>query len=92
MEIDATKLSQMEKQSLSALAEKSGDDGVRAAVDAYLERGDEPAEPNGAAKSDQAREQAFREAAGGWADMDVDTWLKAIYDQRLRSSRPAPEL
>jgi hypothetical protein len=35
---------------------------------------------------------AFISSAGGWADVDVDAFLKANRESRDRSSRPAVEL
>ena len=87
-------LSEEHKQRLAEVAEKNGQpwqDLIDAAL-AHLEHAATSSEPDGTSKSEQEREQAFLEAAGGWADMDVDTWLEEIYDQRLRSSRPAPKL
>jgi len=55
MTINPVELSQTEKQHLSELAEKTRDDSVRAAVDAYLERVDETAEPTGISPTRQAR-------------------------------------
>lgn len=87
-------LSEEQKQRLAKLAEKNGQPWENV-VDAMLNQFEhaKPASPsNGATKSDQEREQAFLEAAGGWADMDVDTWLEDIYEQRHQSSSPPPEL
>jgi hypothetical protein len=36
-------------------------------------------------------DEAFLSAAGGWADVDIDTFLKDIYSSR-ESSRPPVEL
>lgn len=35
----------------------------------------------------KADDEAFLSAAGGWADVDIDTFLKDIHESR-RSSRP----
>jgi hypothetical protein len=40
----------------------------------------------------QADYEAFRRAAGGWADVDTDALIKNIYEDRRRSSRPPVEL
>jgi antitoxin (DNA-binding transcriptional repressor) of toxin-antitoxin stability system len=40
----------------------------------------------------EADYKAFRSAAGGWADVDTDTLIKNIYEDRRRSSRPPVEL
>lgn len=90
MTMNPADLSPKERRALSDLAAKSQDEALRTAVTAYLERSAEKSEPDGAAGSEQ--EHAFLEAAGGWDDMDVDTWLEEIYAQRLQSSRRAPEL
>jgi hypothetical protein len=39
----------------------------------------------------QEDDEAFLSAAGGWSDVDIDTFLKDIYESRL-SSRPPAEL
>lgn len=39
----------------------------------------------------KADEEAFLSSAGGWADVDIDTFLRDIYASR-RSSRPPVEL
>lgn len=36
-------------------------------------------------------DEAFLSAAGGWADVDIDTFLKDVYESR-KSSRPPVEL
>jgi hypothetical protein len=36
-------------------------------------------------------DEAFLSAAGGWADVDIDAFLKDIYESR-KSSRPPVEL
>jgi hypothetical protein len=36
--------------------------------------------------------KAFLSSAGSWADVDIDTFLKDIYESRERSSRPPVEL
>jgi predicted DNA-binding antitoxin AbrB/MazE fold protein len=36
--------------------------------------------------------EAFRSAAGGWADIDADKLIKDIYESRLVSTRPVPKL
>lgn len=36
--------------------------------------------------------EAFRSAAGGWADVDTDRLINDIYEDRRRSSRPPVEL
>jgi hypothetical protein len=40
----------------------------------------------------QADYEAFRRSAGGWADLDTDTLIKNIYEDRKRSSRPPVDL
>jgi hypothetical protein len=86
-------LSEEHKQRLAQVAEKNGqqwEDLVEAMLN-RLEQTTPAPQSNGTAKSEQEREQAFLEAAGGWADMDVDTWLEDIYEQRNQSSSPPPE-
>jgi hypothetical protein len=39
----------------------------------------------------KADDEAFLSAAGGWADVNIDAFLKDIYESR-RSSRPPVEL
>ena len=90
MTMNPADLSPRERRALSDLAAKSQDKALRTAVTAYLERSAKKSASDGAAGSEQ--EQAFLEAAGGWDDMDVDTWLEEIYARRLQSSRRAPEL
>jgi hypothetical protein len=36
--------------------------------------------------------EAFRAAAGGWADIDTDKLIEDIYEARRRSNRPPIEL
>jgi hypothetical protein len=36
--------------------------------------------------------EAFRSAAGGWKDVDTDSLIKQIYNDRRRSVRPNLEL
>ena len=48
MAIDPSELSQTEKQHLTELAEKTGNETVREGVNTYLERSAKKAEPNGA--------------------------------------------
>ena len=55
MAIDPTQLSRTDKQRLADLAEKTGDEAVREAVKAFLERSAEQAVPNGAPAPEQAR-------------------------------------
>ncbi len=55
MAIDPTQLSRTDKQLLADLAEKTGDKAVREAVEAFLERSAEQAEPNGAPSPEQVR-------------------------------------
>lgn len=45
--------------------------------------------PKGKTKADY---EAFRAAAGGWKDVDTDTLIKNIYEDRRRSNRPPVEL
>jgi predicted HD phosphohydrolase len=87
-------LSEEHKQRLAKVAEQNGQpwEDVVDAMLHQLEHAKLASQSNGATKSDQEREQAFLEAAGGWADMDVDTWLEDIYEQRQQSSSPPPEL
>jgi hypothetical protein len=40
----------------------------------------------------QADYEAFRSAAGGWADVDTDKLIEDIYAMRRRSNRPPVEL
>ena len=55
MAVDPTQLSQTDKQHLADLAEKTGDETVREAVNAFLERSAEQSEPNGAPPTEQTR-------------------------------------
>ncbi len=55
MAINPTQLSRTDKQHLADLAEKTGDEAVREAVKAFLERSVEQAVPNGAPSPEQAR-------------------------------------
>lgn len=55
MAIDPTQLSRTDKQHLADLAEKTGDKAVREAVEAFLERSAEQAEPNGTPSPEQVR-------------------------------------
>ena len=73
MAVDPTQLSQTDKQHLAALAEKTGDEAVREAVKAFLERSAEQAEPNRAPSTEQTRpilgslrRHHERRAAGGY--------------------------
>ncbi len=92
MAMNPTDLSPRERRALSDLAAKSQDETLRTAVTAYLERSAKKSASDGAVRSEQERERAFLESAGGWDDMDVDAWLEEIYTQRLQSVRRAPEL
>lgn len=87
-------LSEEHKQRLAKLAERNGQpwEAVLETLLNQLEQAAPASPSNGAPKSAQEREQAFLDAAGGWADMDVDTWLEDIYEHRQQSSSPAPEL
>jgi hypothetical protein len=89
------RLSEVDKQMLAALVDRSGkalSEALREAVTTYLERATSASEPDGAQDSDNEREHAFLRAAGTWADMDADALLAEMYAQRLRSSRPEPQL
>ena len=55
MDIDQTELDKTEKQHLSELAEKTGDERVRAAVNAYLEESVKKSEPNGVSTTKTVR-------------------------------------
>ena len=55
MAINPTQLSRTDKQHLADLAEKTGDKAVREAVEAFLERSAEQAEPNGPPSPEQVR-------------------------------------
>lgn len=88
-------LTQDDKRLLATLIEESGKDlseALREAVTAYLGRSAFTSKPNGAQTSGHEREQAFLRAAGAWADVDTDTLLEEIYTQRLRSTRPEPQI
>ena len=91
MAIPPTDLSPEDQQVLSELAAKSQDEALRQAVNSYLERSREPSQSNGSPDSEPEREQAFLRAAGAWHDMDTDTLIKEIYEQRLRQTRPEPK-
>jgi hypothetical protein len=43
-------------------------------------------------KPSAADYEAFRSAAGSWADVDTDKLIEDIYATRARSNRPPPEL
>lgn len=43
-------------------------------------------------KKTEADYEAFRRAAGGWADVDTDRLIENIYEDRRRSTRPPVEL
>ena len=92
MAINPTSLAPEDLQTLSDLADKSEDEALREAVDAYLERSAEHASVNDQKMSKEERKAAFRRVAGAWSDMDVDAWLEDVYASRSRSSRPVPEL
>ena len=92
MSMHPTDLSPIDQQALAELADKSKDEALREAVNAYLARSGTSPEPNGTPLSKEKRQAAFRSVAGAWSDMDVDTWLEEIYAARSRSSRPLPEL
>ncbi len=49
-----------------------------------------PAKPRRGAVTKED-DEAFLSAAGGWADVDIDSFLKDIYESR-KSSRPPVEL
>jgi predicted DNA-binding ribbon-helix-helix protein len=97
MTISADELNPEDLEVLTELAEESGKEGkdlsiaLREAVNAYLERSAKKSEPNGARDSEAEREQAFLRAAGAWSDMDTDTLIDDIYEQRLRQTRPEPK-
>ena len=55
MTIDPTALSKTDKQYLAEIAEKSGDETLCEAVNAFLERSAQKSEPNGASSTEQAR-------------------------------------
>ena len=55
MAIDPTTLSQTDKQHLVEIAEKSGDEALCEAVNAFLERAAKKSEPNGAPTTEQTR-------------------------------------
>lgn len=74
-------------QTLAELAEKSEDEALRKAVNAYLERSAERTSTNGQQLSKAERKAAFRRVAGAWSDMDVDAWLEDVYASRSRSSK-----
>ncbi len=40
----------------------------------------------------EADYEAFRSAAGGWKDVDTDTLIANIYEDRRKSNRPPVEL
>jgi len=51
-----------------------------------------PVLPAGKAKKQRAKPkadyEAFKRAAGSWSDVDTDTLIKNIYEDRRRSNRP----
>ena len=89
-------LSQEDKHLLAKLVDESGkalSDALREAVTIYLlERSTSTSKPNGTQDARDEREQAFLRAAGTWADVDTDALLEEIYSQRLRATRPEPQL
>jgi hypothetical protein len=88
------RLSPADKQVLATLVDGSGkelSEALQEAVTLYLDRS-ASTEANGVQDSENKREQAFLRAAGAWADMDTDALLEEIYMQRLRSTRPEPQL
>jgi hypothetical protein len=88
------RLSPADRQVLATLVDGSGkelSEALQEAVTLYLDRS-APTEANGVQDSENKREQAFIRAAGAWADMDTDALLEEIYTQRLRSTRPEPQL
>ena len=89
------RLSPADRQILAALVDRSGkelSEALREAVTFYLDRSAPTSKVNGAQDSENKREQAFLRAAGAWADIDTDALLEEIYTQRLRSTRPEPQL
>ena len=40
----------------------------------------------------QAEYEAFRSAAGGWSDVDIDKFIEQIYADRRRGDRPPVKL
>ncbi len=55
-----------------------------------------PVPPTGKAKqrrgTTKADYEAFKAAAGSWKDVDTDTLVKHIYEDRRRSNKPPIEL
>jgi hypothetical protein len=49
-------------------------------------------QPSGRKKSAPEDYEAFRSAAGSWADVDTDKLIENIYAMRSRSNRPPVEL
>ncbi|MBI3795720.1 MAG: hypothetical protein HY268_01970 [Deltaproteobacteria bacterium] len=89
------RLSPADKQVLATLVDGSGkelSEALQEAVALYLDRSAPTSKANGAQDSENKRQQAFLQAAGVWADMDTDVLLEEIYTQRLRSTRPEPQL
>jgi len=89
------RLSPADKQVLATLVDGSGkelSEALREAVTLYLDRSAPTSKANGAQDSENKCEQAFLRAAGAWADVDADALLEEIYTQRLRSTRPEPQL
>jgi hypothetical protein len=64
MAIDPTELDQTDKQHLVELVEKTGDEALREAVNAYLERAAKESESNGLSDAEHDREQTEEEADG----------------------------
>lgn len=84
-----------DKHVLATLIDESGQElseALREAVTTYLDRSVPTAQPNGGQPFDDECAQAFLRAAGAWADLDADTLLEEIYSQRVRSTRPEPQL
>ncbi len=55
-----------------------------------------PVRPTGKAGKHKAKTkadfEAFKRAAGSWSDVDTDTLIKNIYEDRRRSNRPLVKL
>ena len=79
MAIDPLELDQTEKQHLSELAERTGDERVRAAVTAYLEESVKKTEPNGAPTTKAAR-PIWEEIADITSDLPMEEFRKLPRD------------
>lgn len=79
MAIDPTALSQTDKQHLVEIAEKSGDEALCEAVNAFLERTTKKSEPNGSLTPKQVR-PIWEEIANIIKDVPEEEFRKLPHD------------